>query len=315
MREASTLYRLLGDEGRLRLLRVLSRERLNVTELTGVLGLAQSGVSRHLGLLKEAGLVQEEKDGGFSYYRLSPSLAAGNDLNESPLRFLLDRQFEASADDPMLRADDARLHEVLRLRKENFEAHAGPDTRETRQLVPGRSWAAWSRALGMLLPPLKVADLGCGEGYLTIEAARWASRVTAVDRSDAVLRRARGLAERRRVTNVVWKRGELEHLPIPDHHVDVAMLSQALHHAEQPARAVAEAARITVPGGRVLILDLRTHHETWVRSKLGDRVLGFADADLKRMLTAAGLRDARVGIGARKAGDPFTVLLASGVKK
>ena len=150
---------------------------------------------------------------------------------------------------------------------------------------------------------------------MTIEAARWASRVTAVDRSDAVLRRARGLAERRRVTNVVWKRGELEHLPIPDHHVDVAMLSQALHHAEQPARAVAEAARITVPGGRVLILDLRTHQETWVRSKLGDRVLGFADAEIKRMLTAAGLRDARVGIGARKAGDPFTVLLASGVKK
>ena len=66
------------------------------------------------------------------------------------------------------------------------------------------------------------------------------------------------------------------------------MLSQALHHAEQPARAVAEAARVTAPGGRVLVLDLRTHNETWVRSKLGDRVLGFADAELKRMLTSAG---------------------------
>ena len=318
MREASTLYRLLGDEGRLRLLRVLARERLNVTELTGVLGLAQSGVSRHLGLLKDAGLVQEEKDGGFSYYRLAPSLipgSPGNSVGENPLRAMLDRQFDASVDDPLVRADDARLHEVLRLRKENFETHAGPDARDARQLVPGRSWAAWSRALGMLLPPLKVADLGCGEGYLTMEAARWAARVIAVDRSEAVLRRARGLAERRRVKNVIWKRGELEHLPIADEQVDVAMLSQALHHAEQPASAVAEAARITAPGGRVLVLDLRTHRETWVHSKLGDRVLGFADAELKRMLTSAGLRDVRVGVGARKTGDPFTVLLASGTKK
>jgi ArsR family transcriptional regulator len=304
------LYRLLGDEARLRLLRVLARERLNVTELTGVLGLAQSGVSRHLGLLKDAALVEEEKDGGFSYYRLAPALAA----SESPLRALLDAQFQASAGDPAVGADDARLHEVLRLRKENFETHAGPDTRDARQLVPGRSWAAWSRALGMLLPPVKVADLGCGEGYLTVEAARWASRVIAVDRSEVVLRRARGLAERRRVTNVVWKRGELERLPIADASVDVAMLSQALHHARQPAQAVSEAVRITSAGGRVLVLDLRTHQESWVRSKLGDRVLGFADEELKRMLVAAGLREVKVGVGARKTGDPFTVLVASGTK-
>ena len=311
MKQASSLYRLLGDEARLRLLRVLATERLNVTELTGVLGLAQSGVSRHLGLLKEAELVEEEKDGGFSYYRLAPSLARGAD---NPLRAMLDRQFAASTDDVLVRADEARLHEVLRLRKENFEAHAGPDTRDARQLVPGRSWAAWSRAIGLLLPPLKVADLGCGEGYLTVEAARWASKVTAVDRSAAVLQRARGLAERRRVHNVAWKRGELEQLPIADNTVDVAMLSQALHHAQQPVRAVAEAVRITVPGGRVLVLDLRTHQEAWVRTKLGDRTLGFSDEELKRMLTGAGLRDVKVGVGARKTGDPFIVLVASGVK-
>jgi ArsR family transcriptional regulator len=310
VREASALYRLLGDEARLRLLRVLARERLNVTELTGVLGLAQSGVSRHLGLLKEAGLVEEEKDGGFSYYRLAAALRDAAD----PLRTMLDAQFAHAADDPIVRADEARLHEVLRLRKENFDAHGGPDARDARQLVPGRSWAAWSRALAMLLPPLTVADLGCGEGYLTVEAARWASRVIAVDRSDVVLRRARGLARRRRVDNVVWKRGELEKLPIADASVDVAMLSQALHHAQHPARAVQEAARITAPGGRVLVLDLRTHDEAWVRTKLGDRVLGFADDDLKGMFVAAGLRDVRVGVGARKTGDPFTVLIASGVK-
>lgn len=311
MRQASALYRLLGDEARLRLLRVLARERLNVTELTGVLGLAQSGVSRHLGLLKDAGLVSEEKDGGFSYYRLAASVSedAG-----TPLWALLEAQFRVSEDDPAIRADEARLHEILRVRKENFESHGGPDTRDARQLVPGRSWAAWSRALGRLLPPVRVADLGCGEGYLTIEAARWASRVLAVDRSDVVLKRARGLARRRRVTNVIWKKGELEKLPIRDGAVDVAMLSQALHHAHNPARAVEEAARITGPGGRVLVLDLRAHREEWVRSKLGDRSLGFADDELKKMLAGAGLRDVRVGVGAHKAGDPFTVLVASGVK-
>src|SRR5438034_8357866 len=310
MKAASTLYRLLGDEARLRLLRILQRERFNVTELTGILGLAQSGVSRHLGLLKEAGLVMEEKDGGFTYYRLSPS----RNGERPELWTMLAREFERGANDPLVRADEARLQEVLRLRKENFETHGSPDTRDARQLVPGRSWAAWSRALGLLLPPLKVADLGCGEGYLTIEASRWAARVTAVDRPDAVLKRARSLARRRRVSNVIWKRGELDKLPIDDESVDVALLSQALHHSQNPARAIAEAARVTVPGGRVLVLDLRTHHEEWVRTKLGDRRLGFDDNELRKMLTAAGLLDVRVGVGARRTGDPFTVLVASGKK-
>jgi ArsR family transcriptional regulator len=310
VREASALYRLLGDEGRLRLLRALARERLNVTELTGVLGLAQSGVSRHLGLLKDAGLVEEERDGGFSYYRLTPVLAPGSG---NPLRAVLEGQFAASAGDPVLRADDARLHEVLRLRKENFERHAGPDTRDRRQLVPGRSWAAWSRALGMLLPPLKVADLGCGEGYLTIEAARWARRVNAVDRSVEVLARAKALAGRRKVANITWKRGTLERLPIADGAVDVALLSQTLHHADEPDRVLREAWRVLRPGGRVIVLDLREHAEAWVR-KMGDRWLGFADERLRALLAAAGFDDVIVRVGARRTGDPFTVLIARGTK-
>jgi ArsR family transcriptional regulator len=311
MKQASALYRLLGDEARLRLLRVLRRERLNVTELTGILGLAQSGVSRHLGLLKEAGLVVEEKDAGYTYYRVPD---APHGAPNAAVWEVLGEQFDAADADPAVRADEARLQEVLRLRKENFDTHGGADARDARQLVPGRSWAAWSRALGMLLPPLRVADLGCGEGYLTIEASRWAAQVIAVDRSDAVLDRAKALARRRHVSNVTWKRGELERLPIKDGSVDVALLSQALHHADQPARAVAEAARVTVPDGRVLILDLREHREEWVRAKLGDRTLGFNDGELKRMLTQAGLVDVKVGVGARKAGDPFTVLIASARK-
>jgi SAM-dependent methyltransferase len=309
---ASSLFRLLGDDARLRILRLLSAERLNVSELTGILGIAQSGVSRHLGLLKDAGLIVEQREGGYTYFRQADALfGAENGL--APLAALLKAEFDAAARTETGRADEARLAEVRRLRKENFEAHAGPDTNE-HQLVPGRSWAAWSRALGHLLPRLRVADIGCGEGYLTIEASRWASRVIAVDRSEIVLKKARALATRRRVRNVIWKRGELERLPLRDASVDVALLSQALHHAPDPARALSEAARILVPGGRVLILDLREHDERWVRTRLGDRHLGFADEALTKLLKGAGLTDVRVGVGARRTGDPFTVIVASGAK-
>ena len=310
MKEASALYRLLGDEARLRLLRVLDKDRFNVKELTGILGLAQSGVSRHLGLLKESELVIEERDGAYSFYRLSPVI---RDDKSSPLWPLLQAQFDASASSPLVRADDSRLQEVLRMRRENFE-HVGPETRDGRQLVPGRSWAAWSRALGMLLPPLDVADLGCGEGYLTIETARWAKHVIAIDRSAGVLARAKALATRKRLSNITWKKGELEALPIDTASTDVALLSQALHHAADPVTALAEASRILKPGGRLLILDLRPHDETWVREKLGDQWFGFSDEHLSGMLTRAGFTDVRVALGARRTNDPFTVLLAVGTK-
>jgi len=312
MAQASSLFRLLGDDVRLRILRLLAAERLNVSELTGILGIAQSGVSRHLGLLKDAALIVEQREGGYTYFRPAASLLAGENGSD-PLAALLQAEFAAAARTETGRADDARLAEVRRLRKENFEAHAGPDTNE-RQLVPGRSWAAWSRALGHLLPALRVADIGCGEGYLTVEASRWASRVIAVDRSAVVLKRARSLATRRRVRNVIWKRGELEKLPLRDASVDVALLSQALHHAPDPSRALAEAARIVVPGGRVLVLDLRQHDENWVRDRLGDRWLGFSDDALAKLLKGAGLTDVRVNVGARRTGDPFTVIVASAVK-
>jgi ArsR family transcriptional regulator len=304
--QSATLLRLLGDPTRLRLLRALSQEALNVSELTAVLGVAQSGVSRHLALLREAGLVAEERSGGFAWYRLAPE--AGNGANAalwSWLRAEFDRPTRET------RADDARLAEVRRLRRESF-TEPGRHGDDRRQLVPGRSWAAWSRALGALLPPLVVADLGCGEGYLTLEAAAWAKKVIAIDRSPEVLARGRDLARRRKVKNIVWRKGDLEHVPIDDASVDVVLLSQALHHAAEPSKALAEARRILRPGGRLIVLDLRAHGEEWVRQRLGDRWLGFSDEELRRLLGEAGFIDVRVRVGARRTDDPFTVLIASG---
>ena len=306
MHRASTLFRLLADSTRLRLLRVLAQDRFNVSELTGILGVAQSGVSRHLGLLKDAGLVTEEREAGYVYYRLADE---GRANGQAPLWALLEAQFASSADDRAVREDEARLQEVLRHRKENFETRG-----DVRQLVPGRSWAAWGRALGHLLPPLDVADIGCGDGYLTIETARWARTVFGIDRSEQVLERAKALAARRRVTNVQWKKGDLTRLPLRDGSVDVALLSQALHHAGDPEEALAEAVRILRPGGRLLVLDLREHDQRWVRARFGDQQLGFADAELERLLRGAGLCDVRGQVGARQTGDPFVVLIASGAK-
>jgi ArsR family transcriptional regulator len=301
--------RLLGDETRLRLLRLLSRDALNVSELTAVLGVAQSGVSRHLSLLREAGLVAEQRAGAFAWYRLSPR-AEDAESDDAALWTWLRRQFDRTS--AATRADDARLEEVRRLRQESFRHHGGSD--ERRQLVPGRSWAAWSRALGLLMPPLDVADLGCGEGYLTIETARWARHVTAIDRSADVLARAKALAARRKVRNIAWKRGQLDRVPLADAAVDLVLLSQALHHADDPARALAEARRVLKPGGRLLLLDLREHEQGWVRDALGDRWPGFSTEALDGLLKAAGFADVTVRVGARQSGDPFVVLIARGTK-
>ena len=129
-----------------------------------------------------------------------------------------------------------------------------------------------------------------------------------------MLKRARALAERRGVKNITWKRGDMEKLPLEDASVDIALLSQALHHAVNPARAMSEAARVLRPGGRVLALDLREHDQEWVRDRVGDRWLGFKDEDLERFLTGAGLTDVKVRVGSRSPGDPFAVLIASGLK-
>ena len=160
MTDASALLRLLGDETRLRLLRLLSREALNVSELTGILG---AGAVRRLAAPRPAARRGPGRRGARRHVHLVPARARLSGRRRASARRSGPGCARSSTrPTPATRADDARLEEVRRVRKENFDEHGGGD--ERRQLVPGRSWAAWSRALGLLLPALDVADLGLRRG-------------------------------------------------------------------------------------------------------------------------------------------------------
>src|SRR5262245_3582117 len=297
MVDYASLFRLLGDEARLRMLHVLGRERLNVSELVSILGIAQSGVSRHLRLMRTGGLIDEEREGTWTFYRArtdAPNGTVGRVLGEL-------------AATGRFRDDEARMKEVLRDREERRPAT--PDSR----LVPGRSWAAWARALGSLLPKLRVADLGCGTGRLALEIASWADWVVGIDRDAAAIRRARTRSKRRGAPNVRWREGDVERLPLADASVDLALLSQVLHCLEDPSAALSEARRILAPGGRVLVLDLRRHDETWVRARLGHIHLGFTPSELRKFLRDAGFERVHVRHGDGTRDDPFKVWISFGV--
>ncbi len=298
-------FRLLGDEARLRILRVLARERLNLSELVRVLGLAQSSISRHVKKLREGGLLVESREGGWTWLALAPEEGAALGAVWPPIRARLARA-------PDRDGDDARLATVLREREER---RVGWGSARKGRAEPGRSWSAWARALGHLVLPLVVADLGCGDGALTLEVARWAARVVGIDPDPAALRRARALARKAGGKNVTWMRGDLAAVPLPEAHVDLALLSQTLHAQADPAAAVREAARVTRPGGRVLVLDLLVHEEAWVVERLGHRWLGFDEDRVAVWLSEAGLVEVRIEEAARRRGNPFVVLVASGVKR
>lgn len=331
--------KLLGDDTRLRILRLVAREPLNVSEVTSILGLAQSGISRHLSLLKQAGLVEERREGVWSYYQIAPTSKLGrHDEEDGGLDSTAGTGSTAStvsaghapdssngAPDPELRAawqfvkdrvrrskdrdhDLARLAEVLRGR-ENF----GGGLNE-KLLEPGQSWFAWSRVLQFLLPPLDAIDLGCGDGTITVEIGRFARRVVGVDVNPHALQLARKRAERERRDNVEFKADRIEALSEPDAAFDLAVFSQSLHHMQQPALGLKQAARVLKPGGRVLLVDLAPHEERWVLAKLGHVHLGFAPEALTAMLTDAGFNSVVLEEVHQRRGEVFRVLVATGTK-
>ncbi|MCI0415071.1 class I SAM-dependent methyltransferase, partial [bacterium] len=208
-----------------------------------------------------------------------------------------------------VREDDVRLQEVLRQRKEDFREQT------SRIANPGRSWAAWARTLSYVAPFSVVADLGCGEGYLTLEVARWARKVIAIDKSKTMLQRAKQLAHKHGARNIRWKQARIEKLPLKNQSVDVVLMAQVLHALQDPSVGLAEAHRILKPGGKLLLQELRTHQEEWVKSKLGDVWLGFEEKELRVFLKNARFVGIQLDTGSRRRGDPFTVLIGCGVKR
>ena len=296
----------LGDENRLRILNLLRQKELSTSDMVEVLNLGQSRVSAHLALLKEVGLVQDRKLGRRSLYSLHPE--APRDLLD-PVLVAGPAPSEFEADLAGLEAFEQRRREASRSYFDRVAATFG------EQSLPGRTWEGLTRGLLQLAPRVRYADLGVGDGLLTLMVATVADSVTAVDISTEMLAALRQRAAADGLRNIRTVPGDIERLPLAEASHEVVLLSQALHHAEDPDRALAEARRVLVPGGRVLVLDLLAHGEEWVRTKLQHRHLGFTEAALAGHLEDAGFASVRVERAARDPHPPhFMTLLATATR-
>ena len=300
------LLKALGDETRMRILNLLSQEELSGTDLMEILNMGQSRISTHLTLLKEVGLVTDRRAGRRSFYSIAPGPAAG---------FWEDVQ-GANRTSPEFAADTAGLQALRDRRKVERRAYFDRVAASFGdELLPGRTWEGLTRALLHLAPRVRYADLGIGDGMLTLMLAEVASQVTAVDLSGEMLAQLQLRAKSKGIENIELVEGDIEDLPLPDASHDVVVASQALHHAQQPDKCLAEALRILVPGGRLLVIDLLAHTEEWVRDKLQHAQLGFTETGLHELLSAAGFDHIRVLRAARDPQPPhFMTLVATGSK-
>jgi len=301
--------KILSDSTRLRLLTLLLKEELSVAELQEILGMAQSRISSQLALLRQAGFVTDRREGKKAFY----SLRAG--LPPRALA-LLRAACESVAELPELAEDRASLDRCLQKRRrvseQYFNLIAG---RLGRNHCPGRSWEAIGHLALRLVPAITVADLGAGEGLLSQLIAHRAERVWCIDNSAKMVEVGTELAKKNGLANLVYKLGDIEAVPLPDKSVDLAILSQALHHASHPQTAVNEACRILKPGGQLLVLDLKEHHFEKARDLYGDLWLGFKESALHGFLKSAGFQQVEVSAVSREAQEPhFETLLASGIK-
>jgi ubiquinone/menaquinone biosynthesis C-methylase UbiE/DNA-binding transcriptional ArsR family regulator len=301
--------RALADPTRLRMLALLERDELSVNEIQEVTRLGQSRISTHLGLLQESGLVQSRREGKRTFYRFN---RAADELTH---QFIL-LAAHGAKELPEYGGDQINLKRVLIRRQElarvYFDQVAG---RFDRQYGPGRSWQAFGHLLLRILPPLVVADLGSGEGLLSELLARRCKQVIAVDNSEKMVAFGANKAKKNGLRNVEFRLGDLQAPPIDPQSVDVVILSQALHHAQDPARAVAAAHRLLRAGGQLLILDLLKHPFEQARDLYGDRWMGFAESDLHRWLEEAGFHKLEISVVAREEQPPhFQTILAVGQK-
>lgn len=292
----SQSFRVLGDATRLRILRLVTQAPLNVTELVSLVGVAQSSVSHHLGKLRGLGLIREERQAGYSYYSLA--------LEQDDTRWPLIRLAQEAEDE---NGDSARLKDLLRAREDRQALNE-------RLLEPGQSWFLWAGALASLLPPLDVADFGCGTGTLSVAIARWARQVWAIDQNPEALAQAKERSAREGRTNIHFLCEDLHRLSLPAGERDLIVISQSLHHVESPAAVLTEAARLLKPGGKLVVLELMPHEERWVLERLGHKHLGFDPEQLEAALAEAGFQSITRETHARDGASPFRVFLLTGVK-
>jgi ArsR family transcriptional regulator len=189
-----------------------------------------------------------------------------------------------------------------------FDSVAG---RLGKDYVPGKSWKALAEALLRLMPPLVIADLGAGEGAFAMLLAERATKVIAVDSSAKMIEVGREQVLRHGVDNLEYRLGDMEELPIGDASVDLVFFSQSLHHALHPERAIHEAFRILVPGGRIVLLDLLRHRFEEARELYADQWLGFSASELEAMLASAGFTAVQTSVVHKESETPhFQTLLA-----
>jgi ArsR family transcriptional regulator len=278
----------LSDATRSRMLLILERHELTVTELCAVLQLPQSTVSRHLKTLGDGSWVSSRRDGTSRYYTLALDERDGHTRR---LWSLLREQISTTAGADQ---DARRLKGVLARRQtksEEFFASAAGQWDRLRREVFGRDSAL--HALPALVDPRWiVGDLGCGTGETSAALAPFVARTIAVDRSGEMLQAAR--RRLRDLPNVDVRRGELEALPIGDAELDAALMLLVLHHVPDPAAALGEAARTMKPGARFVLCDMLPHDREEYKKEMGHVWLGFADDQLRRLLTGAGFADIRI---------------------
>ena len=303
---------LMADPTRVRLLLLLNQEELSVAELQEVLGLPQSNISAQLSRLKSAGLVSDRRSGKNRLYRLDQPQPAQLEAHQHFLALLE----AAGAELPGVKKDAAALKIVLKKRSQTakayFDSLAG---KFGRHYIPGRSWKGLGETLLKLMPPLIIADLGAGEGTLSQLLAQRAQKVIAVDNSEKMVAYGAELAQKHGVTNLEYRLGDIEDPPIDSASVDMAFLSQALHHAQSPANAIRAAHRLLKPGGRLVVLDLLEHQFEKASELYADLWQGFSEAELTEMLTQAGFNEVETSIVHRENKSPhFQTVLALGVK-
>jgi ArsR family transcriptional regulator len=283
------LLHAVGDATRLRLLRLLLREELNVQELVAALELRQPSVSRHLAVLRDAGWVEHRREGTFSWYRaVAPDrFVAGPQVRDAVARL---------ADGlPERAGDDARLAAVLAERdargRELFAGVVDHWDRIRRQYEHPDLQAG---LLAALAPPgLRVVDVGSGTGALLPQLAAAAASVTAVDHSAALLERARRRCRDAGCDNVWFQQADARALPFADGSFDAAYSSMVLHHLPEPVAALGELARVVRQGGRVVVIEFTRHNLAWMRDELAHRWLGFERDELAAWFAAAGLTPRR----------------------